>query len=52
MVERPNKAPAKIAGPYWTFFKWSAMAMAILWALVYAESQSAQNLPNFVYVNF
>ena len=41
-----------VASDYWEFLKWSAMAVALFWLLIYHLSQSAGQLPDFVYVNF
>lgn len=40
------------ASQYWTFLKWSIMAVTLFWLLVYHLSDSAGKLPDFVYVNF
>jgi len=52
MVNLLNRLGIRLDPGCWVFFKWSVMAAAIFWALVYAESRESENLPNFVYVNF
>ena len=32
--------------------KWGLMSAALFWMLVFLSSESAKDLPNFVYVNF
>lgn len=32
--------------------KWSLMAVAVFWTLVYRLSEEAAKIPEFVYVNF
>ena len=34
------------------FIKWNLMAAALFWLLVYQLSDTAEKLPDFVYVNF
>jgi hypothetical protein len=36
----------------WKMLRWSMMAAAIFWVLVYRLGSEAGNLPEFVYVNF
>lgn len=38
--------------PFLKYCKWAAMSACLFWMLVYVLSESAQKLPNFVYVNF
>jgi len=37
---------------YAQLIKWSAMAGAIAWYLIYRLSEQAARIPEFVYVNF
>jgi hypothetical protein len=37
---------------YWTALKWSVMAAAIFWTLVYRLSEQRVELSGFVYANF
>jgi hypothetical protein len=34
------------------FCKWSFMTAAVFWMVVYLLSETAEQLPDFVYVNF
>ena len=36
----------------WLFVKWNLMASALFWLLAYRLSETAEKLPEFVYVNF
>jgi hypothetical protein len=47
-----KKPVAPTYASYWLFCKWSMMAAAIFWMMIYMLSEKADKLPNFVYVNF
>lgn len=41
-----------MADGYKTLLKWSLMAVAIAWTIVYRLSEEAAKVPEFVYANF
>jgi hypothetical protein len=57
---RPSQASPNVAAKaadaktvfFWQFLKLNLMAAALLWLVVYRLSETAEKLPEFVYVNF